>query len=354
MEDASYRVITLLDHFRLLQGLKEFFPRVFFIPSGPNTPSGLGPLTERLRAAYGDEVVHVGRWGLEHKLLRDTPSCLPASVPGASSIPRFVHFLTMSHYPKLTFVYASEDISEAHPATTASGMVMRAMSNAAAGELFKHLARACEPIWCHRHTHAVMAGQVFDVGDFRVRIGEVRQTAPVARQRGAVVEIEWRGPSLITSPASAAYVDPDQEPPYIPTHAEISSEQTLTAHMIRQFWSRLGLGVVTADQQSAAAGGGGASSNSNSSSGVRESMLVSDLGRELNLRLEQRRQPGWRDREVRRRKKRQESIALVNSWGGGGGGAATGGVPGDVAEEDVDAIGPDLARQYMEIFRFTR
>lgn len=319
---------------------------MFFIPAGPNTPSGLGPLIERLRAAYGDEVVHVGRWALEHKLLRDTPSCLPASVPGASSIPRFVHFLTVSHYPKLTFVYASEDISEAHPATTASGMVMRAMSNAAASELFKHLVRACEPIWCHRHTHAVMTGQVFDVGDFRVRIGEVRQTIPVARQRGAVVEIEWRGPSLITSPASAAYVDPDQELPYIPTHAEIQSEQTLTAHMIRQFWSRLGLGVVTAEQQS---GSGGASS----STGIRESMLVPDLGRELNLRLEQRRQSGWQEREARRRKKRQESIALLNSWGGGGG-AASGGVPADVADEDVDAIGPDLARQYMEIFRFTR
>ena len=34
-------------------------------------------------------------------------------------------------------------------------------------------------------------------------------------------------------------------------------------------------------------------------------------------------------------------------------GDALGG-PSRRADEDVDAIGPDLARQYMEIFRFTR
>lgn len=40
----------------------------------------------------------------------------------------------------------------------------------------------------------VTAGTVFEVGDFRVHVGDVRQTQPVQRVRGCVVEIEYRGP----------------------------------------------------------------------------------------------------------------------------------------------------------------
>jgi hypothetical protein len=157
------------------------------------------------------------------------------------------------------------------------------------------------------------------------------------------MEIEWRGPSLLQSASISPRVDVDDDDDdngkgeeavdsgvdvsYVPTDAEIDAEYTQTAQMIREFWMRLAV------------------ANKNTS----EAILVPDTGKELKAKLHQRREPGWRDREVRRRQKRREAIAIEGSWGAGGGGG--GGVAD--AEEDVVA-GVDLARQYMEIFRFTR
>lgn len=319
--------------------------RVFFIPSVPNAPTVVGHLTERLRSTYGDEAVPVGRWGLEHKLMRDTLSCLPASAHAPNPVPRarYLQFLSVSNYPKLGFIYASVGGADELASTTSSGMIMRAVPQSSSAELFKHFVRAAEPLWCHRHTITV-TGTTYEVGDFRVRIGEVRQTLPFTRGRGTVMEIEWRGPSLLQSASISPRMDDDSDVDddddngkgeeaidsgvdvsYVPTDAEIDAEYMQTAQMIREFWMRLAV------------------ANKNTS----EAILVPDTGKELKAKLHQRREPRWRDREVRRRQKRREAIAIEGSWGAGvGGGVAD-------AEEDVVA-GVDLARQYMEIFRFTR
>lgn len=45
----------------------------------------------------------------------------------------------------------------------------------------------------------VANGTVFEAGDFRVRVGDLRQTQPVQRVRGCLVEIEYRGPGKATN-----------------------------------------------------------------------------------------------------------------------------------------------------------
>ena len=51
------------------------------------------------------------------------------------------------------------------------------------------------PLWALRQMVSVVGGVGFEVGDFGVRIGEVRQGVGggALMVRGAVVEVEWRG-----------------------------------------------------------------------------------------------------------------------------------------------------------------
>lgn len=89
----------------------------------------------------------------------------------------------------------------------------------------------CEPLWCHRLTLTVPSGLVFEVSDFRVRIGEVRQTVPVTRVRGAVVEIEYCGPLSSSSYAASSESDHAmQTPEELARLAEkVSTNEFLTA-----------------------------------------------------------------------------------------------------------------------------
>ncbi|EED14948.1 conserved hypothetical protein [Talaromyces stipitatus ATCC 10500] len=332
---------------------------VFFIPSSPNAPNIVGLLTERLRSVYSDEAIPIGRWVLEHKLMRDTPSCLPASAhaPNPAPKPRYVQFLSMTNYPKVGFIYASENVDGENPktkTTTESGMIMSTVPNASSTEIFRHFVRCCEPIWCHRHSVSV-TGAVYEVGDFRVRLGEVRQMQPHARPRGTIMEIEWKGPSMIAAALSTSFldhdgsqignemdidggIDSDMETPYIPTEAQIQLEYEQVSHLIKEFWTC----IYNSND-----------SNNNkqlSAAAVQEAILIPDVGREVKQKIAQRRQPGWQEREKRRRKKRREAIALDRSWGGF---SEKQQQQQDEEEEDIEGD-VDLARQYMELFRFNR
>lgn len=269
----------------------------------------------------------------------------------------------MTNHPKLGFVYASEDDKTQTNQTTAgrekteSGMIMSTVPIASSSEIFRHFVRCCEPIWCHRHTVTV-TGTVYDVGDFRVRLGEVRQTQPQARPRGTIIEVEWRGPSMIAAALASSSlgldktqdrdvvtmdvdgdIDSAMETPYIPTENEIQLEYEQVSQLIREFWTRIYNSNDTT------------TNNKQLPASTREAILIPDVGREIKQRISQRRQPGWQERENRRRRKRREAIALDRSWGGFSEKQQQ--QQQDDDEEDVDA-GVDLARQYMELFRFNR
>jgi len=187
--------------------------------------------------------------------------------------------------------------------------------------LFQHFVYACQPFWAHRHTHAVPGGMVYDIGDFRVRIGDVRQTQPVARVRGTVVEVEWRGPSLLDSlvlnhsVAGTQGGDGEDDDSGIDVglgsieEADVDAEFTATAGLIREFWRRLGV------------------------EGAREAILVPDVGKEVKERLRK-----WKGQL-------QEGKKDIGGREGNG----------QLLDDDPDPqAGVDVARQFMEIFRFNR
>ncbi|KAE8392376.1 mediator complex, subunit Med20 [Aspergillus alliaceus] len=337
---------------------------VFFIPSNPNASTAFATVTERLHSSLADEPVLVGRWALEHKLMRDTPSCLPASASQRPAQPRYMQFLSLTYFPNHGFIYTSPSPEQAAHAQSGAGspgavaaratpvspaptpqqagtptqapmpgqpaMVMTTVPLPACSTLFQHFVYACQPFWCHRHTVTVPGGVVYDVGDFRVRIGDVRQTQPAARVRGTVIEIEWKGPSLVTSISSLfaqskrPFGSPrgdglshDEEDSVIDMafpdgveEADIDAEYVMTATLIREFWARLGI------------------------EGAREAILVPDVGREAKEQL----------RKLKQRESlrvRQKSTSVDGS--------------GQQLDEDPNPeAGVDVARQFMEIFRFNR
>jgi hypothetical protein len=204
-------------------------------------------------------------------------------------------------------------------------MVMTTVPPPAYKTLFQHFTYACQPFWCHRLTVTVPNGVVYDVGDFRVRMGDVRQTFPAVRARGSIVEIEWRGPSVVdslsgvqqsgTGTVSSEDADSGVDMSFCALEeADVDAEYVATASLIREFWGRLGV------------------------SGAKEAILLPGVGKEVKEKLGKARK-GKRDGEL---KIRDEVGMLVG----------VGSVP---FEDDVDpTAGTDAARQYMEVLRFNR
>ncbi|KAL4988631.1 mediator complex, subunit Med20 [Aspergillus falconensis] len=325
---------------------------VFFIPSNPNAATALATVTERLASLFADEATPVSRWALEHKLMRDTPSCLPPSGTQRPVAPKYMQLLSLTYYPNHGFIYTSQQSDQDGPGTVPAAaaliqsssqssqgtpatapMVMTTVPLPSTGALYQHFSYACQPFWCHRHTVTVPNGVVYEIGDFRVCVGDVRQTQPAVRIRGTVIEIEWRGPSLATTLSSlyrsrkqkrSAASNPytydtedgedddsgiDMAFPDGVEEADIDAEYAATASLIREFWAKLEI------------------------EGAREAILVPDVGKEIKRRL----------RELKQQDK--QSFGRVGNEAGSG----------LQVDEDPDPdAGVDVARQFMEIFRFNR
>lgn len=219
-------------------------------------------------------------------------------------------------------------------------MVMTTMPLPSTSTLFHHVVYACQPFWCHRHTHAVPGGMVYDIGDFRVRLGDVRQMQPVARVRGTVVEVEWRGPSVVASLVASmgrrkltsqihgdgdgdggqggeGEGDDDGSGIDITSteieESDIDAEYAATATLIREFWAKLGI------------------------EGAREAILVPDVEKEMKERLRR-----WRQQDEKGQGQKQARGGNVDE------------AVGQLDEDPDPQAGVDVARQYMEILRFNR
>ncbi|KKZ59973.1 hypothetical protein EMCG_00815 [[Emmonsia] crescens] len=333
---------------------------LYFIPANQNSPTATGTVIERLRSAYNPTLC--GRWALEHRLLRDTPSCLPPSdyAPLPPLQPRFMQFLSFSHRQPYGFIYISDrpDPDPWDPVSSSATHTGHAQQQQQQQHHQHHqqqqqqqqqqkpppqkadpsfpapktmivldypsyisfhaiTLRACEPLWCPRHTITVPNGNHFEIGDFRIRIGDVRQTAPQTRMRGTIVEIEYRGPagaaadtiSMIDGGETwSSLADSNDEDGIIYPQLDASPTSSLSSPsiediptdedwevgeaLIRELWSRFAV------------------------EGAREVIRVPHLGHEA--------------REARRL--------------------------GKLGDRAVNAkiAGADLARQYMEVFRFNR
>ncbi|KAJ5090214.1 Mediator complex subunit Med20 [Penicillium argentinense] len=313
---------------------------VYFIPATTSTtPSAMEHITQRLKSTFKEaDLIPIGRWVMEQKIMRDTPGLLPHTNPNEKPPkPRWMQFLSLSHYKNHGFIYTSEPLEKpfhppnaaspvpsAMPATNAGDtlpMIMATMSHSACKTMFQHFSYACQPFWAHRLTLTVPNGVYYDVGDFRVRVGDVRQTFPSLRARGTLVEIEWRGPSMIDSFTATVASNGENSDSGVDVSfsaledADVDAEYAATALLIREFWQRLGV------------------------EGAKEAILVPGVGSEVKEQLAK-----VKSGKHVFDKRAQRGDAILKKLG-----------LSDSTEQDPDPqAGVDVARQYMEVLRFNR
>ena len=109
---------------------------------------------------------------------------------------RYLQILSLSHHPgrshvattaiKTTSAGGSEMVAD--PATIAS-----IPAPPGCDEFVQLISTRLLPLWTPRHVLQVINGQAYEIGDFAIRFGEVKQGQGGSQQiRGTIVEIEWR------------------------------------------------------------------------------------------------------------------------------------------------------------------
>ncbi|KAI9669569.1 MAG: hypothetical protein M1817_004612 [Caeruleum heppii] len=183
---------------------------LYFVPeastnnASTSPPLTLSTLADRLTKDY--RPTPAGRWTLEHRLLRET-------VP----LPRFLQILSLSHHPGRTFLNitpppttsATQGQSQSSSPTVKApqekeqglaSAIVAIPAPSQSDEYCHLLTTKMGPLWTFRQTITVNNGLTFDLEDFRIRLGEVKQ-GQAALTRGLVIEVEW----LADSPAELGH-----------------------------------------------------------------------------------------------------------------------------------------------------
>ncbi|KAI9846401.1 MAG: hypothetical protein M1837_003992 [Sclerophora amabilis] len=194
--------------------------RVYFIPESSTSASSttLQTVIDRVTKQFVAEPM--GRWSLEHRLMRETAP--PTQVPQNDKLPspKYLQILSLSHHPGRTWVGISKP-SQPQELKRSSGTTEQALADAngskerqaerplstspsfssptviavpspSHSEEFVHLLLTkMGPLWTPRQT-LVSRGLGFEAGDFRVRVGEVKQGQGTTQStKGVIVEVEW-------------------------------------------------------------------------------------------------------------------------------------------------------------------
>ncbi|KAF3483639.1 uncharacterized protein GIQ15_02963 [Arthroderma uncinatum] len=221
----------------------------------------------------------------------------------AASLPTQVQGISSSPTPSTQLQHPADPKNLASSQDEAHTIKMITLEPQAYLSFFSMTTKFCQPLWNHRHTVVVTSGEAYEVADFRVRIGEVRQTTPRPRLRGAIVEIEYRGPGERQPGQSDLAQDPDENgvmmpplPHQVNREVDLPTDEDweLGVMLIRELWENFSI------------------------PGATESIQVPGVGMERRRYFEK------------------------------------GGATAHSAREKASIVGVDLARQYMEVFKFYR
>ncbi|KAL8949598.1 MAG: hypothetical protein Q9222_004313 [Ikaeria aurantiellina] len=171
---------------------------LFFLPTTSPDSSPLPDFVNRLTTHYNPSVLP--RWSLKHRLFRSTPAPTTSSTVNgdeARSFPsRYLQVLTLPDYPNDSLVAitpvgktsTAERSIETDPVTT----VVSIPSGSSTDGFVQLLLTKLGPLWQQRQLTAVVDGLAYNVGDFRIRAGELKQGVGGAQLiRGVVVEVTY-------------------------------------------------------------------------------------------------------------------------------------------------------------------
>ena len=171
----------------------------FIAQSQGNTPT-YQLLLERLsRLASSANGTSLPPWQLIHHLCVDTSSLLPSNPSGPSPIHprRYLQFLALPHHRQGSmYIGASsreepKQVSNTKPSESrGNGMTIISVPRTQVEDFFQTVQKKMEPLWSYRMAIRVDNGLGYEIGDWKIRIGEVRQmSAGQPRPRGVVVEV---------------------------------------------------------------------------------------------------------------------------------------------------------------------
>jgi len=121
--------------------------------------------------------ISLGRWTLDHNLLR--------SVTDAKAPQRYQHLLHLSHHLDTAFVRVASPASDGASTHSSTVSIPRDQLES----LYSLLCSKFQALWTPRATLQVSSGYAYDLGEFIIRLGELRQAGNPPQPRGVVVAI---------------------------------------------------------------------------------------------------------------------------------------------------------------------
>ncbi|KAI9879788.1 MAG: hypothetical protein M1830_007230 [Pleopsidium flavum] len=201
---------------------------LYFLPSTADR-STFRSVTDRLTSRY--ELTPLPRWTLEHRLMRETPRVATSAGDDKGSTLRYLQFLNLSHHPSQSYVAIAAPQAQTRAGTPASSVgdgasgegaatIVAIPSGVQSEEMVQLVVGKLGPLWSHRQTLHVSNGTAYEMEDFHVRLGELRQ-GQSAQIKGVVAEVEWLGGG--------------------DSGSEEEADWDTTELVIRAFWDALGL-----------------------------------------------------------------------------------------------------------------
>ncbi|KAL6716838.1 hypothetical protein ACLMJK_004750 [Lecanora helva] len=185
---------------------------LFYLPAQTNESSQTNDILNRLTSTYNPSPLPP--WTLSHRLFRETPTEPTADKSRASPQQRYLQTLALSHHAPRAYVAitstnappqsramtpaSSSNISTAETASGEPATLISIPSGSSHEDFVQLVVSKLSPLWQQRQVLTVPQGYAFEVGDFKVRIGELRQGGAgggggAQMGRGTVVEVEWSG-----------------------------------------------------------------------------------------------------------------------------------------------------------------
>lgn len=185
---------------------------LFFLPNTSPDSSPAQGLIQRLIATF--DATPLPPWTLSCRLFRETPSSVQPSqlsdnlTKGKPTGQRVLQIISLSHHAPRTYVAITKLPSSSQTRGGTPALSQQGSEAAASGEtatinsipvgsatedFTQLIASKFGPLWQPRQALHVNNGATFEVGDFKVRVGELKQGYAGGTQmgRGAVCEIEW-------------------------------------------------------------------------------------------------------------------------------------------------------------------
>ncbi|KKY15453.1 putative mediator complex subunit med20 [Diplodia seriata] len=192
---------------------------VYFVAAGHNSP-GLSELTDRLIRAY--DPLPAGNWFLHHRFFRSTPQNTTDKSP-----PHFQHVLGLGHHSDRAFVHIAgpdsqqEDQQQQQQQPSTVAIPRQQM------EPYSQLLNLkFGALWMYRMGSQVGAGTSYSVGEFTVRLGELRDTGGQNGLRGTIVCIQ------------TAKQEPADGGDALPAAPNADEELQAGQALVRDVWSR--------------------------------------------------------------------------------------------------------------------